>query len=347
MTKLSLNCQLSIVHCQLSIALLCVLLTGCRKDLCYDHDEHSIAVKVHIDAAWEQEWERTEEIDWEALWCDEWSYAYDELRPEVAEGIRAIVYETEGSTYNLHNLSPEGGRLPMGEGTHPLLFYNNDTEYIVFNDLPSSATATASTRTRTRAGFAELHAGERTITPPDMLYGAYIDAYEAQLALETDTVPLTLRPLTYTYLVRYEFKAGQKYVALARGALAGMAESVYLSDGHTGDEAATVMFDATLTDWGAEAQVQSFGVPNYPGDHYTRADGTAAHYALNLEVRLNNGKMLNYEFDVTGQVEGQPRGGVITVSGIEVSDEDGQGGSGAFDVEVDGWGDYIDIPLPL
>ena len=275
--------RLSIINCPLSIALLCVLLTGCRKDLCYDHDEHSIAVKVHIDAAWEQEWERTEEIDWEALWRDEWSYAYDELRPEVAEGIRAIVYETEGSTYNLHNLSPEGGRLPMGEGTHPLLFYNNDTEYIVFNDLPSSATATASTRTRTRTGFAELHAGERTITPPDMLYGAYIDAYEAQLALETDTVPLTLRPLTYTYLVRYEFKAGQKYVALARGALAGMAEQVYLQDGHTGPEAATLLYDCVVEDWGVEAVVQTFGVPNHPGTGYTRTDEkTSANVGLQL-----------------------------------------------------------------
>ena len=338
--------RLSIIHYQLSIALLCVLLTGCRKDLCYDHDTHSYGVKVHVAADWEQEWERTYEYDWEALWQESWGHLYDELRPEVADGIRAVVYTADGD-YAENNLPSEGGRLPMNEGTHTLLFYNNDTEYIVFNDLPSSATATASTRTRTRTGFAELHAGERTVNQPDMLYGAYVEEHTARRTLEADTLPLTLRPLTYTYLVRYEFSHGLKYVALARGALAGMAEQVYLSDGHTGDEAATVMFDATLTDWGAEAQVQSFGVPNYPGDHYTRADGTAAHYALNLEVRLNNGKMLNYEFDVTGQVEGQPRGGVITVSGIEVSDEDWQGGSGAFDVEVDGWGEYIDIPLPL
>lgn len=90
-----------------------------------------------------------------------------------------------------------------------------------------------------------------------------------------------------------------------------------------------------------------FGVPNYPGDHYTRADGTPAYYTLNLEVLLNNGKLLSYEFDVTDQVNAQPRGGVITVEGIEVSDEDGMEGSGGFDVTVDGWGDYVDIPLPL
>ena len=33
--------------------------------------------------------------------------------------------------------------------------------------------------------------------------------------------------------------------------------------------------------------------------------------------------------------------------GIVVSDEDGTEGGGAFDVDVEGWGDYVDIPLPL
>ena len=50
---------------------------------------------------------------------------------------------------------------------------------------------------------------------------------------------------------------------------------------------------------------------------------------------------------MTEQVEAQPRGGVIVVSGIVVSDEDGTEGGGAFDVDVEGWGDYVDIPLPL
>lgn len=54
----------------------------------------------------------------------------------------------------------------MTEGRHSILFYNNNTEYIVFNDLTSSATSTATTRTRTRAGFSELHKDERTVGHP-------------------------------------------------------------------------------------------------------------------------------------------------------------------------------------
>lgn len=323
-----------------------LLLSGCRKDLCYTHDEHGWAVKVNVVADWEQEWERMHETDWEQNWMEDFSCSYDELRPDVADGIRVLLYPDQGDRYNEYNLEAEGGRLSMAEGMNSLLFYNNDTEYIVFSDLDASAAASATTRTRTRATFTSTpaHADERTINEPDMLYGTYVDEYEAQKTVEPVDLPLTMRPLVYTYLVRYEFSHGLEYVALARGALAGMAESVYLQDGHTGEAAATVLYDCTLQSYGAEAQVQTFGVPNYPGEGYGRA---AQVYTLNLEVRLNNGKILDYEFDVTAQVEKQPRGGVILVDGIEVSDEDGQEGSGGFDVDVDGWGDYVDIPLPL
>ena len=323
-----------------------LLLSGCRKDLCYTHDEHGWAVKVNVVADWEQEWERMHETDWEQNWMEDFSCSYDELRPDVADGIRVLVYPDQGNRYNEYNLEAEGGRLSMAEGMNSLLFYNNDTEYIVFSDLDASAAASATTRTRTRTTFTSTpaHADERTINEPDMLYGTYVDEYEAQKTVEPVDLPLTMRPLVYTYLVRYEFSHGLEYVALARGALAGMAESVYLQDGHTSEAAATVLYDCTLQSYGAEAQVQTFGVPNYPGEGYGRA---AQVYTLNLEVRLNNGKILDYEFDVTAQVEKQPRGGVILVDGIEVSDEDGQEGSGGFDVDVDGWGDYVDIPLPL
>lgn len=333
----------------MALAALAVLPTGCRKDLCYDHDEHNYAVKVDAVASWEREWERSHAVDWESEWAgrgwDGW-IAYDALRPDAADGIRCVVYKSDG-IHSSNNLPPEGGRLPLSEeGAHALLFYNNDTEYIVFDNLTASAAATATTRTRTRGGFGGLHADERTINPPDMLYGAYIDEYVASKDTEVKRLPVAMRPLTYTYAIRYEFDAGLEYVALARGALAGMAESVYLQDGHTGSETATILFDddaCRLTDFGVEARLQSFGVPDYPGDHYAKATN---RYTLNLEVRLSNGAYKTFEFDVTDQVAAQPRGGVIVVSGIVVSGEEAGGGSG-FDVDVDGWGAYEDIEMPL
>ena len=332
----------------LVLAGLAILSAGCRKDLCYDHDEHAYSVKVDVAATWEREWERDHGMDWKNAWegkgWHNWM-PYDNLRPGVPTGIRTVVYDPDGSKRDERNLASEGGRLAMTEGGHSLLFYNNDTEYIVFSDLTSSATATATTRTRTRAGFSELHEDERTVGQPDMLYGSYTGEYEAKPGYEAVSLPVELRPLVYTYLVRCEFSHGAQYVALARGALAGMAEHVYLQDGHTGSGAATVFFDAPVCDWGAWAQVRSFGVPDWPGDGYTRA---ARNYTLQLEVRLKNGKYLPpFVVDITEQVEAQPRGGVIVVTGLEVSDEDGESGGSGFDVDVDDWGDRHEYELPV
>ena len=46
-------------------------------------------------------------------------------------------------------------------------------------------------------------------------------------------------------------------------------------------------------------------------------------------------------------MERQPRGGVIEVDGIRISDEDAAEGGSAFDPDVDGWGDYEDVEIPL
>lgn len=338
------------IYCLAALTLL--TLAGCRKDLCYIHDQHSFSVKVKVLPEWELEWERTYDYDWKELWREEWLHEYEELRPTAASGIRALVY-SEGDPHHESNLPAEGGRLSLSEGVFDILFYNNDTEYIVFNDITTAATASATTRSLSRGNFQALHAEERTVNQPDMLFGSYEEEYEAGRSWEEVELPTTLRPLVYTYMVRYEFAHGLRYVALARGALAGMAESVYLNDGHTGPTAATVMFDCTVEDFGAEAMVRSFGIPDFPGDHYNRGDedeetsDPTRPYTLNLEVRLYNGKTKNFEFDVTDQVKGQPRGGVITVTGIEISDEEGLEGSSGFDVTIDGWGDEIDIPLPL
>lgn len=61
---------------------------------------------------------------------------------------------------------------------------------------------------------------------------------------------------------------------------------------------------------------------------------------LNLEVRLKNGKVKNFDFDVTDQVHRQPRGGVIIVDNLVIS-------GGEFEVDVEDWGDYEDILLPI
>lgn len=83
--------------------------TGCRKELCYNHDEHALTVKLYAVADWEQEWERTYDYNWKESWLDEFRYEYDELRPDKADGIKAIAYGSN-DYYSELNLPAEGGK---------------------------------------------------------------------------------------------------------------------------------------------------------------------------------------------------------------------------------------------
>ena len=330
------------------IVLLAVLVSSCQhKDLCFHHREHAFKYHVNIIADYRQDWEENYGFkDWEIAWPDHY-IPYETLRPSTPTGLRVVNSNSEGQT-NIHNISPEGGVVTLYEGVNDILFYNNDTEYIVFSRTDHGASTRATTRTRTRASYIGskfANPDEQTMTPPDMLYANYYEGYYADKMLEPEDFEITLQPLVFTYKIRYEFAAGLQYVAIARGALSGMASSVLMNTGETSEVSATLLYDCELKDYGVGALVNSFGVPAFPNMNYPTK--VPAKNGLNLELLLKNGKTVNFDFDVTDQIQSQPHGGVIIVSGIEIKQEDGSQGSGAFDVEVNDWGDYEDIYLPL
>lgn len=330
-------------------ALVLALLTSCyHKELCLTHPEHALRYHVNIIADYRCEWE--EHLggpDWKNQWPDHFM-PYEDLLPQEPRGLRVITYNVTGES-DIHNIDAKGGVVTLYGGSNDILLYNNDTEYILFTRQDNSATTRATTRTRTRASFTQskfANDGEETINPPDMLYSNFISGYQAEKLLEPEDLPVTLHPLVFTYKIRYEFDEGLQYVSMARGALTGMARSVLMNTGTTSDEGATLLYDCNLTNYGSSAIVKSFGVPGYPNPNYVKSSAGRKH-ALNLEVLLKNGKMMTFEFDVTDQVKAQPHGGVIIVKGIKIKEEDGTQGTGAFDVSVNGWGEYEDIILPL
>lgn len=323
-----------------------------QKDLCYDHWDHDETYDVYLAAEWKLMWEYPVDggTDWKADWAKyDFDMTYEDLLPEVPDGIKVQVY-TDGenrsaTNRSTSNIPAEGGKVSMSEGTHQILMYNNDTEYIVFNDIESTVNATATTRSRSRAtyvgnSFFGENKMENTVNPPDALFGHYIASYTARKSAEAPVLNVMMKPLVFRYVVRYYFDHGLEYVGLGRGALAGMAGSVYLTDGHTGSDVVTVLYDCEVKSWGVEAVVNSFGAPNYPNPDYSRSNGK---YGLNLEVRLKNGHIYSFDFDVTDRVMRQPRGGVIEVHGINITDEMGKEDTGSFDVDLDGWGEFNDV----
>lgn len=325
-----------------------LLLTSCRKDLCYNHFR-----TASFSFSWEREWERDYGMAYAANW-DKTFYGFDyaSLHPHVPEWVTLVNYAPDGTTTEKH-LSPQGGDMMVSpdESTHSYLLYNGDTEYIVISDLASLNDARASATSRSRATIStiqEAHPNTRSTNPPDVLYAAFVENIPDIGVHEVLTMPVKMQPLVFTYVIRYEFELGLQHVSLARGALGGMAESVNLRNGTTSDEATIILYDCERTSYGYEAHVRSFGVPGFPDEYYGRAttEPKERRYTLNLEVMLGNGKTKEFNFDISDQMAKQPRGGVIRVSGIRIEEELSMSESG-FDVNVTDWNNHQEVYLPI
>lgn len=179
-----------------------------------------------------------------------------------------------------------------------------------------------------------------------MLYGSYLGEYEAKPGYEAVSLPWNCaRWSTPTWYVVSSATEPNTWRWPAEH-WRGMAESVYLQDGHTGSGAAHGVLRCHRLRLGLVGAGTFVRHPDWPGDGYTRA--TDRNYTLQLEVRLKNGKYLPpFMVDITEQVKAQPRGGVIVITGLEVSDEDGESGGSGFDVEVGDWGDRHEYELPV
>lgn len=329
--------------------ILLVTCVSCRQEICYDHFP-----AMDLRFSWELEWERDYGMNHRASWNPAvHRYQYDELRPSVPEWVKMIKYYDDGHIVEKF-FKPEGQRFEVPANDKcSILFYNGDTEYILLSDVVSLQDARATATTRTRSGSSlkemqEMYDVSRTTNSPDVIYSAFVKDAEGVTVHEVKNMPVKMQPLVFTYLIKYEFDEGIEYVSQARGALGGVAEGVYIRTGVTTDQTSIILFDCDINDEGCHSVVRSFGMPGFPDSYYGRSDaGTATPFTLNLELKLHSGRTENFSFDITDQMQDQPRGGVIKVSGIKVIDSGGSS-SGSFDIGVSEWeDDVIEIELPV
>ncbi|MDE5967584.1 MAG: DUF5119 domain-containing protein [Muribaculaceae bacterium] len=333
----------------LSVALLAsTLFTACeRTELCYDHFP-----TLNVGLSWEHEWERDYGMNHASNWdASLHGFTYDDMRPERPEWVNMVISKPNG-TSNETYLNPEGGEVSVDLGSgQSYLLYNGDTEYIMLSDMTSMPDARATATSRTRSGMTymnEHHPNVRSTNPPDVIYAAYVENAPEFKVHDHHSLDVKMQPLVYTYVIRYEFDYGLEHVSLARGALGGMAESVYLRDGHTSENASVILFDCDVKPFGCEAHVRSFGIPSFSDEYYGRAESETPDlpFSLNLEILLRNGKIVEYNYDIADQMKKQPRGGVITISGLRIEDQIGESDSG-FNVDVDDWPEHDVIDLPI
>lgn len=321
--------------------LLCLLAMSCeQKELCLDHEPHSHRAEFVIDLSFDCEWEYNLEnnINWEQYWSEEYGINYNDIRPREPEGVRVHIYDSDNNTETVRNLTKTNSTIRFNkEGHYDLLFYNNDTEYIIFSDLESFAKASATTRGgRTRTSV---------MNTPDMLFGAYMEDLFIKKQPQTDSMTVVLRPLVFTYLLRFEVSSGAGLIDHASGHLTGAAAGVSLSSGHTSQEEGVIAFDCTMKgDYGTQALVRSFGIPDYPNPHYSRNEYKESYKnEVYLEVALTNGKTQTFKFDITDQMQKQPRGGVILIKDVKIEEEPVS--NGGFNVSVNGWGEDVNVSL--
>ena len=330
-----------------------LLLTSCeQKDLCFDHPSHTPRVELKVNLSFDRAWEynTADYMDWLHGWdVEKYIWPYETLRPAEPEGVRLHAYYYDEMAVERNMTKDKSSVTLKEEGYYDLLLYNNDTEYIVFKDLHSFATANATTRAKTRPTYRgnpliKRAPKEVTVGQPDMLYGAYIDSVYMERSLVTDTIDVQMKPLVFTYVIRFNVVKGAEHLAQAKGALVGMSEGVNLGSGRTSAGEVTILFDCEVVDkFGVQGKVKSFGIPDYPNVHYTRA---TPQFGLSVELLLKNGNFQQHDFDVTDQVMMQPHGGVIVIDGIEIDETIDESGGG-FQVDVDDWGNDVDVPLPI
>ena len=340
------------LHLHISLLILLgfgLSLISCRHEA-LDDLELVFTKRAFVEATYENEWQYSVEegFDWEnySEWEEVFHMSYEMLRPALPDGLRAQI-SLENGFASVFNMSPEGGEIPFADTHQSLLFYNNNTEFIVFDGLHSVKEAVATTRSRSegaRPGIMDGMDGD-AMNSPDMLYTYYIESFHGEEHPDDDVIAVRLKPMVFSYLIQYEFQKGLEDIVQAKGALVGMADAVSLSDGRTSSNTATLLFNGVVRNFAVQALVHSFGIPAYPNEE---GEPDNRKYALELDVKLKSGNVQHFRFDVSDQVSRQPRGGVVRITGIEVDEKLAHPSyDSGFDVNVSGWGEDEHIQLPI
>lgn len=334
------------------------------------------------------------DIMWGTDWQTRWQYYWDEslygpVGYTTPTGVRANVYSVnqinERVKYTSRNLPKGGGRVSLTtNSTYDLVFFNNDTEYILFSTDESSYYY-ATTRSNLRSSYSEdlMHYNQ-----PDQLFGSYMpklyvtddpDEYEK---VETDEgvyyvydIEAMLEPYTYIYLCQVMIlnnkdDAGLRIKGAEQVTIGGLSGGLDLFTRTTDAENIVAITqedvkplqedrDLTLPDGTKSkgdifaARVMTWGLPGFNAvEDFSARGAFEVNNPVNMQLglKLRNGSVYVIEKDITEQLKQYPVGGIVTIviDALDIPDEiigvEPKPGGG-FDANVDEWGNEIEADI--
>lgn len=331
---------------------LTTMFTGCeRKDL-YLAQRGTLKVDVSVydirlDLLWGIDWK----TDWQYLWDES---VYGPVGYTEPSGVRANIYTIDDADqrnrYTTRNLSKDGGRVNLTTlQTYDLVFYNNDTEYILFSTDDANDYFYATTRSNTKAAYTRSY---DHYNQPDQLFGTFLDDLyvtddpdEYEIEYDEDgtlyyvyNVKAALSPYTFIYLYQVMLlnntdDAGKRITGCEGISIDGMAGGVDLFTRVTDStHLVTITQDDTkpmLTDRdlrlpdGTEtvgdifaARVMTWGIPGVDPMEL-RGLRTSAYpkdsVGMGIGLIMRNGTVYPMQCNITEQIKQRPTGGVITI----------------------------------
>ena len=148
--------------------------TGCERKPLYLAQRGTLYVDVSV-------YNIQLDLLWGVDWKTEWQYMWDEslhgpLGYSEPSGVRANVFSLNESNerfnYTTRNLPKSGGRVNLTtRQSYDMVFFNNDTEYILFYSDDANDYLYATTRSNSKTAYTRAYAH---YNQPDQLFGTYL-----------------------------------------------------------------------------------------------------------------------------------------------------------------------------
>ena len=323
--------------------------------------------KINVDVMWQLNWAINWQFNWNVSALGPVGYT-----PPASLRMHVFTHGPEGEpiSHFVHNFVGDETQLEIFVGTHDLLFHNNDSEALLFQQdgdlghvhsytrkLANGLKASTQVLTIPQKLAGQTKAPSEFIEPvnltPDNLFSLYnqnqvitdnLDDYEYIDGKYVLRIEGELYPSTFIYLFQIRLLNNDDRVIGSAGgaALTGMSQGVDLMTRQTWEPTASYLMDVYM-DKPQDmlgAKVFTFGIPGCnPYDAASVAAAPDGSHYLVLNVSYVNGSNKNISLDVTDKIRELPLGGVIDLE-IDVNDfppDESAGGDGGFVALIGDW----------